>query len=128
MIISHQFRTLNEFFSAACRQVFDVFIKTPSKNISSVVKTALYVSTGLVWEEIKFSKKKFLVCFHHFRILGELFRAFCQTFRQGCRNCILNVQRNNLKINICFDEINFLKRFRTLSRRNRFSCKSFPAG
>ena len=93
MIFSHQFRIWAIFFSAVCTQVFDVIIKTPSKNFSSVVKTAFYVSTGIIWEE-KILRRNLFICFLNFGKLSELFTGFRQTFFESVVETAIYVSRN----------------------------------
>ena len=97
------------FFLAVFRQIFGVIIKTPSKKFSSVVKTAFYVSTGIVWEELSLQRKLF-VCFHNFLKFSELFTAFRQTFFGRVDQTaffVSRIQRNTLRRKKFFRKVRF---------------------
>ena len=76
---------MSKTFSAICR-----------KTSGTVVKPALYLSTGTIWENIFFGKKMFN--FWDFQTLCFKVLAFIRKrFWHSRQNCNLPVQKNNLQ-------------------------------
>ena len=79
------FRILSKNFSAICR-----------KTSGRVAKSALYLFTATFWEKIFFGGKIFI--FRNFQTLcWKVLEFFRKSFWPSRQNCILPVQKNNLR-------------------------------
>ena len=94
-----------------------------NKFFDRVVKTALYVSTRTTWEELVLSKKTVWLLLVIFGEWANFLRLFVKHLSAGLSNWILSVQRNNLKINTCFDKINIFKTFSDIKQKKSVLAK-----